>query len=773
MGMSDGGKTKKNSAQPEGMGLEKKKKNNSKDASKIQRGGPNRAKAADDISQGAEQVSRGATKTAQGVGKVKSGNLAGGVKDVAKGAKDTAQGAKKVGQGVNQMQKNKKSSGRPPVQKFSSKQSDPEYSPGMRDPYNADNYESLFKDDGEGRSDSVVDDALGKRDKDDDGDGKDKSKDDDKDKKDKDSVVDDDDKKDKKGEGIKDLMDDDDEGGDGEDGSASDDSDSMVPDGNSMPDMKGLRQKATMAGAGGATAAASAALQALRMFLQWLQHMASQVAAAVGSLWGSIVAMAQTAVATVMTYTGLSFVASAVVTATTTVAAVGSLAVGLITGTTNEARMDETLVCVPSDTTVASEVVDWSGSGETSLLQQETVLKAWSVFSEMGISKEVAAGVIGNFSAESSLDPTAVETIYDEPFQIGPKKQKAMDANFEAAIIAPSYKAVYPNVHNLGIGIGQWSNSRNITIRDYADSRGLDWFDIGTQLAFMFDGDNPGDVDILWDIANQEGISLTEATSRFVHEWERPDKSALNMSGRQNEAARIYLDMETMEVDTDYAQSIISQMNVDTATSNSNRSAYLQDDGCGGEVRDHYANALDGTGVFPEGIVGTMWSPDNLPSELNAFTHNPEDAGMVYGGSGGWISNGYPGQCVAFADSYMENLYGVPRPGGANGGDVAKVWADKYSGELGGELSDIPSAGAVFSNMNPGVYGHTGVVQHVFANGDILIAEQNINGISGDNNGTPYTWGWRLITAETYQTDDDKTWDWVFYKPDMEPQWVK
>ncbi len=47
-----------------------------------------------------------------------------------------------------------------------------------------------------------------------------------------------------------------------------------------------------------------------------------------------------------------------------------------------------------------------------------------------GLRPEQLCAVLGNWTIESGLDPTAVETVYDEPFRIGPVKQRAMMSDF-------------------------------------------------------------------------------------------------------------------------------------------------------------------------------------------------------------------------------------------------------------------------------------------------------------------------------------------------------
>src|SRR5699024_2866650 len=69
------------------------------------------------------------------------------------------------------------------------------------------------------------------------------------------------------------------------------------------------------------------------------------------------------------------------------------------------------------------------------------------------------------------------------------------------------------------------------------------------------------------------------------------------------------------------------------------------------------------------------------------------------------------------------------------------------AGNWGGSVTKDPKKGAVFQTpaFADGTigYGHTGVVAHVFENGDFLIIEQNTPK-SGDMINDPYTWNYAL-----------------------------
>ena len=80
----------------------------------------------------------------------------------------------------------------------------------------------------------------------------------------------------------------------------------------------------------------------------------------------------------------------------------------------------------------------------------------WTALTGQGFSKEAAAGVMGNFQAESSMDP----------------------------------KCIQGNGKGPAAGIAQWENYNTKSQRwkqmaDYAKSKGKDWTDLGSQVSFV------------------------------------------------------------------------------------------------------------------------------------------------------------------------------------------------------------------------------------------------------------------------------------------------
>lgn len=178
----------------------------------------------------------------------------------------------------------------------------------------------------------------------------------------------------------------------------------------------------------------------------------------------------------------------------------------------------------------------------------------------------------------------------------------------------------------------------------------------------------------------------------------------------------------------------------------------------------------DGTGSHTQNIpqgFGLIWKPQDLPDELKKYAIDPESLGMKYSGAweysldkvngAGWVDfvSDLPGQCTELVASVICNLW--DKDGShfinaqGNGKEVAGIVASKLGISVGHE----PKTGAIFSTTYSNEYGHTGVVSHVFENGDVLIVEQNIPRYSGASNGQPNTWDYRLISKASYGSEFD------------------
>lgn len=178
----------------------------------------------------------------------------------------------------------------------------------------------------------------------------------------------------------------------------------------------------------------------------------------------------------------------------------------------------------------------------------------------------------------------------------------------------------------------------------------------------------------------------------------------------------------------------------------------------------------DGTGTHTQNVpqgFGLIWKPQDLPDELKKYAIDPESLGMKYSGAweysldkvngAGWIDfvSDLPGQCTELVASVICNLWDKDGSHFINAQGNGKEVAGIVTSKLGISVGHEPKTGAIFSTTYSNEYGHTGVVSHVFENGDVLVVEQNIPKYSGASNGQPNTWDYRLISKASYGSEFD------------------
>lgn len=174
--------------------------------------------------------------------------------------------------------------------------------------------------------------------------------------------------------------------------------------------------------------------------------------------------------------------------------------------------------------------------------------------------------------------------------------------------------------------------------------------------------------------------------------------------------------------------------------------------------RSRGGNGWQGKGGKHNYNDGNAWKPTELPDDLKQYALDPESLGMKYGSSTGWDPIAPHGimhnQCTGLSATLMHWLWEKdgkhPTQLMGNGNMVTKNWANTF----GGSVSNEPVSGAVFSSdgRDPR-WGHTGVVSHVFDDDSILIVEQNFQGLSGEANGTSFTWNYRIMTKKAWQNE--------------------
>lgn len=336
---------------------------------------------------------------------------------------------------------------------------------------------------------------------------------------------------------------------------------------------QGGARKAATGAAAGAAAPAAAQAAALTVFLNWLKTVMMSIMAAVQSLYSAIVgAIVAAAKAVVGFFTGAgaavaSALGGAVSAATATIATVAATAVGavaVITGgavalrdgemaARSDGAIEPCTVAVENAVKAADDAVS-----DVSAKTEENAKTVYSVLSAWGMSDENIAGVLGNWSHESGIDPTGVETIFDEKFTIGPRKQDAEAKGFKIAQVDPAYSARFPAIDLMGIGLGQWTNGRNALLTEYAASIGKPWSTLETQLGFMISKDDPARVaQVKALIDNSEGGSVSASTSYFLTKWEGINDGTLG--SRESAAGTWFAKMGGWEKNKSLADSILAQ----------------------------------------------------------------------------------------------------------------------------------------------------------------------------------------------------------------------
>ena len=245
------------------------------------------------------------------------------------------------------------------------------------------------------------------------------------------------------------------------------------------------------------------------------------------------------------------------------------------------------------------------------------------------------------------------------------------------------YNGRYPNILRRGLGLGQWTDTadgsrRHTLLLEYANRKKQKWYDLGLQLDFMLNGDNPYYTNWLKDFFKNSGSPASLAQVFLIY-WE--GNSGDKLLERQTRATEWYYQIEKG----------FSQPNGGTAQSD--------------------------------------------PKALEAVRGDLYDNSVPGGGDG----MGYAyGQCTWGVAARINQL-GLKLKG--RNGEKIPIISTMGSGQdwvataarLGGETGKLPKAGAIISfagggHGSPTEYGHVAFVEKVYPDGSFLISETNVNG---------------------------------------------
>ena len=270
---------------------------------------------------------------------------------------------------------------------------------------------------------------------------------------------------------------------------------------------------------------------------------------------------------------------------TTAVGAVG-VAGGALAMVNNQAQYD--FAVTDCGTVISKNAEKQAEATNTDAITLDNAKKVWSVFKAYGLSNEQIAGILGNWSVESGIDPSGFEGIYSEHFQpTGPKHTDAynnMNAWTESlfsqyarqglGINHGAYKGSDGNYYP-GLGLGQWTGGNGEKLIGAAKSVNKNWYDLDFQLAYALATPSPTGIQDYWNKYKKESGSASAMAMSFTHDWE--GNAGMAYGERQAAAEHWLSQMASWTEDSAFSASVISMsQNLGMVASDGAASSALQ-----------------------------------------------------------------------------------------------------------------------------------------------------------------------------------------------------
>lgn len=466
--------------------------------------------------------------------------------------------------------------------------------------------------------------------------------------------------------------------------------------------------------------------------------------------------------------------AAAIVTAASvaTVAVVGVTGAAIVVN--NDTAKDEKVIqvedCDDKERAADAALAGASANGLTTAEQEENVKKTHSALKEWGLNDIQISGVVGNGEQESGLDPKKFESDhvaggkykteenYEKTRKDGPLIEYIFGSwstflsYYRRGLDESGYKSGAPEgKHTLGVGVWQWTGGGAMGLYNFSKSKSLDMWSIDAQLTYMLSSfsNKSSYYHRLETFKGMNSSNPEQAAVDFLNRWEYEaghftpnDGTHAHAENRVQYAAKWYVKIKEMQVDKTYAKSILDAVVKESASASESKiestAEALHD--CQNDVEGFGGTGWQKKGGSYNGS-DSKWEYNKLPDELKQYAIDPRSVGMKYGqregwtiGGDGYVNGGICNQCTSLSSSLMGVLWekdGEPLGSkhGMNGNGNKIV--SSMSSHIGTKIRKTPISGDVFSSGLGDAYGHTGVVSHVFENGDILVVEQNIEGVSG------------------------------------------
>lgn len=501
-----------------------------------------------------------------------------------------------------------------------------------------------------------------------------------------------------------------------------------------------------------------------------------------------------------LTGAGLGTGASAVVLVSVSILTVATVGVtGAAIVASNNVRLDTQVVKIndcDDEESAAKKAADAAAAGDTfnDAQQLENVKKIYSVLKEYGLTDIQIAGAIGNMEQESGINPKRIEAMdnpTDSDYQKANEKGSTIENLFgswgefvslyNGGLDESGY--LVGDKHWMGVGLIQWTGGSNHSLWKWAIANKLDMWNLDTQLTALLTPDSGPYANRLKTFVEKDNSTPEKAALNFLNYVEYQDGNFTPNDGthakaekRQKYAAAWYVKIKEMQVDKNYAKSILDKVSssIKAASDDKVKSTKYEADNCNDK-----STSFGGTGwQKKEGVYSAnnggfqAWKYDELPDELKKYAIDPRSLGMKFGSSEGWtigashyIGQGIYNQCTTLSAALIGVLWEKDgKPIGVNHGmsSAGSGMVNDMVSALGVKKRIEPVSGDVFSygSSTGSSDNHTGVVSHVFENGDILVIEQNVKGISGASRTTDalagninnYEWGYQYIPKAKYES---------------------
>lgn len=402
--------------------------------------------------------------------------------------------------------------------------------------------------------------------------------------------------------------------------------------------------------------------------------------------------------------------------------------------------------------TVVSDT-DWTHEGSTAYNNAKLVFDSWV---SKGLSGASASGIVGWVNSEGGF------ALVDRAE--GHYGTDELTNGLSAGVI-PSGGSGYEVG---GGGIYQFT-----PYTKFAEAGDSKWLDVDAQNTFVAQAILSGDWNASMDLTGgnhsfQQMAQMTDPQQATLvwQAYERGNTAYIDQSQKQADAQTAY-DMfngASYSYDESKFNEAFGTSSSDSSSDSNYKVSAVSTNNCSSSSSGGGTGSWSTDGGTVSYSAYNAWKRDDLPDDLKQYALDPASVGLGFKDSTGWNAIAYSGgQCTDLSASLMYALW--EKDGEhvsmtlGNGQDIAKNWASRFLDKV----STTPTAGAVFSQTPSSAgndVGHTGVVSHVFANGDILVVEQNYADLSGENGGFgKYTWSYRYVPTSQYASG------WSFYDP--------